>query len=488
MKGQTYKRCAEHGNTGVDGIPACRKDHGSWYFRADGEKNTRTGRRRQVNKGGFRIRDDAQDALTKHLASIGAGTYADDEGMTLGQWFDLWLAQLAEKGRAKRTLTTYRSHIENVLRPALGDERLRDIRRRDIDTMLRRAVHPDHGSLPSRDELAAEGREKCPQIKDNGEPCKNWKVWGGDFCGAHGGKPAEVRSNGGRRVAKREPGTLDSYRRTLRSCLSAAQRQGRIQVNHARGELDSIPTVRPRRGKAWEPEDAAKFLAGVQGDDLEAMWEIATFYGQRRGELIGIARSDIDLTSARKGFEIHQTVSDLAGPQDCALCGGVHRGWQIKGLELTGELGTKGERGERWQPLVGTIPASLAAHFARQDEHIKAWRDEDLPYRDHGLAFCQANGDALRPDWVTKRHGELCEELGLPRIRLHDMRHGAASLLLMAGVTRETVAMILGHDPAVTMKTYAHQLHGPAADAITAAMTLVLGEGGSIRGGLRSTG
>lgn len=57
-------------------------------------------------------------------------------------------------------------------------------------------------------------------------------------------------------------------------------------------------------------------------------------------------------------------------------------------------------------------------------------------------------------------------ELGLRRIRLHDMRHTAATLLLQAGVAPVVVAGILGHSPAVLLSTYAHALPNAKRDAV----------------------
>jgi integrase len=56
--------------------------------------------------------------------------------------------------------------------------------------------------------------------------------------------------------------------------------------------------------------------------------------------------------------------------------------------------------------------------------------------------------------------------LGLRRIRLHDMRHTAATLMLQAGVAPVVVAGILGHSPAVLLSTYAHALPNAKRDAV----------------------
>jgi integrase len=63
---------------------------------------------------------------------------------------------------------------------------------------------------------------------------------------------------------------------------------------------------------------------------------------------------------------------------------------------------------------------------------------------------------------------------GLPVIRLHDMRHGACSLLLAGGVPIEVVQMILGHtSPEITRKVYAHVLRAGTAAQVEAATELL---------------
>jgi Phage integrase family len=65
-------------------------------------------------------------------------------------------------------------------------------------------------------------------------------------------------------------------------------------------------------------------------------------------------------------------------------------------------------------------------------------------------------------------------------IRPHDTRHGAASMMIAAGVPIETVSLILGHSTSsTTRQIYTHTLRGPAAAALEAAAALVRGDGGA---------
>jgi integrase len=107
----------------------------------------------------------------------------------------------------------------------------------------------------------------------------------------------------------------------------------------------------------------------------------------------------------------------------------------------------------------------------RQDTQRDRWGDA---HADHGLVFCREDGTPLAPDAVTKRFGAPCEAAGVRRVRLHDLRNGAASLRLAAGVELAIVSKILGHSSiAITNDTYAHLLDGVGRDAAERAAALV---------------
>jgi integrase len=89
----------------------------------------------------------------------------------------------------------------------------------------------------------------------------------------------------------------------------------------------------------------------------------------------------------------------------------------------------------------GTVGA-LLGHRLAQDSERAAWGPA---YADHGLVFAREDGTPLHPQTVTKRFLRLVDEAGLRRVRLHDLRHGQASLMLAAGVPLAVVSKRLGH-------------------------------------------
>ena len=118
----------------------------------------------------------------------------------------------------------------------------------------------------------------------------------------------------------------------------------------------------------------------------------------------------------------------------------------------------------------GTIGA-LLGHRLRQDAERDEWGDT---YSDHGLVFARENGEPLHPETVTKRFAKLAEAAGLRPVRLHDLRHGQASLMLAAGVPLAVVTKRLGHSSvSITSDTYSHLLEGVGREAAERAAALV---------------
>ncbi|AWN23971.1 hypothetical protein DKM44_12645 [Deinococcus irradiatisoli] len=76
-------------------------------------------------------------------------------------------------------------------------------------------------------------------------------------------------------------------------------------------------------------------------------------------------------------------------------------------------------------------------------------------WEDHGFVFTTVTGAPVRPDALAKAFEKLAQRAGVPRIRFHDMRHTAASLMISQGIPPKTVSEWLGHsDVAFTLRTY----------------------------------
>lgn len=92
-------------------------------------------------------------------------------------------------------------------------------------------------------------------------------------------------------------------------------------------------------------------------------------------------------------------------------------------------------------------------------------------WSDHDLVFCTGRGHALDGNNVCRSFAALLARASLPRVRFHDLRHSAASLLMSEGTMPvKVIAEMLGHsDVTTTLRVYSHVLpamHDQAADAI----------------------
>ena len=109
-------------------------------------------------------------------------------------------------------------------------------------------------------------------------------------------------------------------------------------------------------------------------------------------------------------------------------------------------------------------------------------------YEDAGLVFARENGTMLRPEYVLRRFHDLSEGAGVPLVRIHDLRHLAATLMLSAGVPLALVSKTLRHSKVgITSDLYGHLTHEAAQAAadslggVLNAVTAQLPEGRSRR-------
>lgn len=246
------------------------------------------------------------------------------------------------------------------------------------------------------------------------------------------------------------PTTLRRVHACLRAALTAAVKARRIPYNPALGVSlapETSPEIRP-----WEAVELGAFLDHVQGHRMAALFEVIAATGLRRGEALGLQWSDVDLEKGTLTVR-RQLLNSRAD------------GGPVYGPVKT----PAGDR--RIIEVDAQTKGSLLGHRLTQDAEKAMWRSG---YEDAGLVFSQENGRAYDPAKVTKTFSALVAEAGLRHIRLHDLRHGQASLMLAAGIPVEVVSKRLGHSSiTVTMDTYSHLLEGVGRRAAEAAMGLV---------------
>lgn len=184
-------------------------------------------------------------------------------------------------------------------------------------------------------------------------------------------------------------------------------------------------------------------------DRLYALFHLIAYRGLRRGEAIGLPWLETDLPGRR--LRIMQQV--------------VQIGWDV----AIGRPKTDG--GERHV----TLDEPTAVALERWSQLQAAERDAcGSGWRRTGLVFTDVSGGAPHPDFVSTTFQRLAAAAGLPPIRLHDLRHAAASLAPQAGVPLKVVSQELGHSSlAITADTYTSVLPAVAAAAAEAVTGIV---------------
>ncbi len=268
--------------------------------------------------------------------------------------------------------------------------------------------------------------------------------------------PAHVRSFYGEKSRTHlSAATVKKMHVVLRRSLAQAVSDGLIPRNAAEG-------VRPPRvsspGEEIKPLDhdgCAVFLEAARGERLEALYVVAVHCGLRQGELLALHWEDVDLDAAKPALLVRRTLTRGEGG----------RGWIVGAT-------TKSGRGRRVR-LSRRATAALRDHRKRQlEERISAaglWLDT-------GLVFPGEKGSIFNPSNLRNRSFKRIKARSGVRedLRIHDLRHTCATLLLSEDVNAKVVSEMLGHASiAITLNTYSHVLpdmQDTAADAMEAAL------------------
>jgi integrase len=254
------------------------------------------------------------------------------------------------------------------------------------------------------------------------------------------------RQGGNGRLSDRTVGYIAMI---LRRALKDAVRWGRIGRNP--GDLADPPRVRTSEPmKTWTAEQLGQFLDSVADDRLYAAYVVLATTGMRRGEALGLRWEDFDADRARVSIS-RALISANDGPTFSD---------------------PKTGKGRRSISLDADTVAVLRQWKRQQAGERLQWGPA---YQDNGLVFCQEDGQPLDPGWFTAAFLSRAARAGVPRIRLHDLRHTCATIALAAGVHPKIVSERLGHAKiAITLDTYSHVIPAMETDAADRIAALIL--------------
>ena len=247
------------------------------------------------------------------------------------------------------------------------------------------------------------------------------------------------------------PKTVRNTHTVLRKALSDAERLGLVHRNAAAAARG--PSVERPEFIVWSSDELKQFFGAAESNRLYGAFVLLATTGMRRGEVLGVRWKDIDLDSGQ--LAIVQTVTNVDGRLTIST--------------------PKTTRSRRVIYLDETTVAVLRQHRKQQlEEQLAAGPDWD---GSSDLAFTDEIGRPVRPEWFSKEFGRIVEASGVPRIRLHDVRHTYATLALKAGVHAKVVSERLGHSSiAITLDLYSHVTPGMARGAADLVASKIFGD------------
>jgi integrase len=383
---------------------------------------------------------------------------------TVAEWLDLWLA--GRRRLRPTALKRYEVDVRVHLKPHLGGIRLDKLRVHHLDAMFD-AINEANIEIAEQN---AQRRAALTQLRATSRKGADGRARRTAIQEAIAAMPPFRRITGA--------STQQRIRITLRAALNVAIAQ-QVMPNfnpaaHVQLEPGAKPKAlvwtderlahwqstgeRPSPVMVWTPEQTGCFLDFIADDRLYGLWHLVAFRGLRRGEACGLRWMDLNWADSSL-MVATQLVQD---------------GWEII------EGAPKTNSGVRTVALDQESVAYLRKQKERQAAERAQW---GTSWKLTGRIFTQEDGSWLHPGKVSDLFERLVAAADLPPVRLHDLRHGAATLMLAAGVDIKVVSETLGHsDTRITRDIYQtvlDDLSRAAAEAVIKLVPRARTEGGA---------
>lgn len=345
--------------------------------------------------------EEVNDKRIELLDNNRKGLPSITSNMKLGDYLDFWLEQVVSVELSPSTYTGYEVVIRRYLKPHLGNKRIDRLNAADVRSLVNRLRKHKIGT-------DAEGNDKYMSAR-----------------------------------------YVENVFEVLRSALNNAVRSELIARNVT--QLVKAPTRDHYEVEPLDERRARKFLEHAADHWLHALWLVLVTTGLRKGEVLGLAWSDIDLPTGT--FRVRRKVQRV-------------RGQLVFGPPKT-------QRSRRTLYLSPACIEALKQH--RKDTVERMSGDLNLaPGQPDDLVFVTKTGRVIEPRNVNTMLARLMKKAKIDPTRVHDLRHTCASLLLTDGATAREVMDQLGHSSIkVTMDVYGHVMD-EAKRAMAARMDRVL--------------
>ena len=376
---------------------------GSWEIKFDLGRDPLTGRRitKYVTFRGTKRK--AQEELTRLLGQRNDGSYIEPTKMTVAQYLHHWLEADIDRRVAARTAARHRGIVEKNIIPKLGHVPVRKLT----------AVHIEAFET----ELQREGWVK-PRAKQ--------KIKEGEEAPAQEKRGLSAQ-------------TVQHIHRTLSQALGHAVRLGVLFKNPARQVRPPRPPS--REIKILEKGEITTLINTAKEAGLYVPVLVAVTTGMRRGELLALRWSDVDLKAA--SLTVNQSLERIKGK------------FEFKSPK------TKTSR--RTISLPAIAVDALREHYRTQlEERFKLGFGRDP----RAVVFSRSDGQPMDPDTLSKSFRRLVATAKVTPITFHGLRHTHISHLLMDGVHVKLVSERAGHASVnITLGVYAAYIPSMQSDA-----------------------
>ncbi|MCL2199098.1 MAG: site-specific integrase [Defluviitaleaceae bacterium] len=244
--------------------------------------------------------------------------------------------------------------------------------------------------------------------------------------------PTHIQKYVNFKLASLSPNSVIKHMANITTCLNSAVRQNLIAFNPA-SRIEPLRKIVYKGAQFFNERQIEHLLIYSKGDPLELVVLLTVFYGLRRSEVLGLRWDAIDFEN--NTVAIRHTVVQVAKE--------THR-----------QDSTKNESSNSVLPLPNMIKHELLK-WREQQNYYKSLQPRD--YIDEGYVCTYANGDLIKPNYVSQHFQLLLKRCGLPSIRFHDLRHSSASYLKYLGFDIKDIQTWLRHsDIQTTMNLYTH--------------------------------
>lgn len=410
----------------------------SYTFQVDVGTKPDGGRLRQ--RFTYRTQAEARREYRRIATEVAAGTYVVRHAVTVAEFLTDWLG--GRRDIRPVTLAGYRQALKPVI-DRLGGIQLQHLTKTHIDDLV--TWRMESGRVPARrlSERAAQILAFVSKHADGVSYAQVESEFGanaGKFLdrlreGGHVDRPTRGRyvaveiGDDTEKASGVSARTVVTMLVQLSAALDDAMAQGLVARNVAR--LVERPKVASREMATWTREQVAQFRAHVESDRLYALW-LLTLCGLRRSEVLGLRWDAVDFDAG--------TVAIVSGRV-------------IVPGQGTVEGDPKSARSRRVLPMPKDVIAALRSFKAAQAaERLvigSGWSET-------GLVAVNSDGSPIRPETYSDEFARQAKAAGVAVIRLHDVRHTAATMMLDSGNTVSATAKWLGHDPGMTLRVYGH--------------------------------